>query len=65
MDALLSLAAKHVAQLSDSPAVGNMSLVYNGDALTGLQQGMNSFGPDNANALLAASITLSWRATDW
>ncbi|KAI1825557.1 hypothetical protein F4861DRAFT_530229 [Xylaria intraflava] len=65
MHALLAFSAEHIAFLTSCPLVGNMAYEHRGDALKGLHEAIGSFSPQNADAILAASLVLSWQATDW
>ncbi|KAI0403399.1 hypothetical protein F4802DRAFT_608139 [Xylaria palmicola] len=65
MHALLAFSAEHIAFLTSCPLVGNMAYEHRGLALKGLQEAIGSFSPDNSDAVLAASLVLSWQATDW
>jgi hypothetical protein len=57
MHALLAFSAMHIAWLTDCPLVGV--------ALKGLQEAISSFSRETSDAILAASLVLSWQATDW
>jgi hypothetical protein len=65
MHALLAFSAMHIAWLTDCPLVGNMSYEHRGVALKGLQEAIGSFSRETSDAVLAASLVLSWQATDW
>ncbi|KAH6649010.1 hypothetical protein BKA67DRAFT_539010 [Truncatella angustata] len=65
MEALLAFSAMHIAFLTDCPMVGNMAYVHRGSALKGLQEAITSFSRETSDAVLAASLVLSWQATDW
>jgi hypothetical protein len=65
MNALLAFSAMHIAFLTDCPLVGSMAFVYRGSALSGLHEAINSFSRETSDAVLAASLVLSWQATDW
>ncbi|KAF3345093.1 hypothetical protein VD0002_g7259 [Verticillium dahliae] len=65
MHSLLAFSAMHIAFLTDCPIVGNLAYEHRGIALKGLQEGIGSFGPETSDAVLAASLVLSWQATDW
>ncbi|KAF6835780.1 Sterol uptake control protein 2-like protein 9 [Colletotrichum plurivorum] len=65
MHALLAFSAMHIAFLTDCPLVGNMSYVHRGLALKGLQEAIGTFDRETSDAVLAASLVLSWQATDW
>ncbi|KFA69126.1 hypothetical protein S40285_00002 [Stachybotrys chlorohalonatus IBT 40285] len=65
MHALLAFSAMHIAFLTDCPLVGSMAYEHKGDALTGLHEAIGSFSRETSDAILAASLVLSWQATDW
>lgn len=55
----------HLAFLTNCPAVGNMAYEHRGAALKGLQEAISTFSRETSDAILAASLVLSWQATDW
>jgi hypothetical protein len=55
----------HLAYLTGCPTVGNMAYEHRGIALLGLQEAISTFSRDTSDAVLAASLVLSWQATDW
>ncbi|RYP07060.1 hypothetical protein DL764_002751 [Monosporascus ibericus] len=65
MHALLAFSAMHIAFLTDCPLVGNMAYEHRGIALKGLQEAIGTFSRETSDAVLAASLVLSWQATDW
>ncbi|KAI1327985.1 hypothetical protein F5Y16DRAFT_410025 [Xylariaceae sp. FL0255] len=65
MHALLGFSAEHIAFLTSCPLVGNMAYEHRGLALKGLLEAIGAFSPQNSDAVLAASLVLSWQATDW
>ncbi|TGZ79403.1 hypothetical protein EX30DRAFT_308912 [Ascodesmis nigricans] len=65
MHALLGLSASHLSWLTSSPGTVQLSYQHRGRALRGLQQAIGNFSKHNADAVLAASILLSWQVTDW
>ncbi|KAK3325388.1 hypothetical protein B0H66DRAFT_122175 [Apodospora peruviana] len=65
MHALLGFSAMHIAWLTNCPLVGNISYEHRGIALKGLQEAIDSFSRQTSDAILAASLVLSWQATDW
>ncbi|KAI1266724.1 hypothetical protein F5Y18DRAFT_416488 [Xylariaceae sp. FL1019] len=65
IDALLAFSAEHIANLTNCPIVGSMAFEYRGMAFKGLQEAISTFSPENADAVLACSLVLSWQATDW
>jgi len=42
-----------------------MAYEHRGIALKGLQEAIGAFSPQNSDAVLAASLLLSWQATEW
>ncbi|KAJ3457530.1 hypothetical protein MRS44_014671 [Fusarium solani] len=65
MHALLAFSAMHIAFLTDCPLVGSLAYEHRGIALKGLQEAIGSFSRETSDAILAASLVLSWQATDW
>lgn len=65
MHALLAFSAMHIAFLTDCPVVGGEAFIHRGKALNGLQEAISSFSRETSDAVLAASLVLSWQATDW
>ncbi|KAK3956476.1 hypothetical protein QBC32DRAFT_124052 [Pseudoneurospora amorphoporcata] len=65
LHSLLAFSAMHIAYLTDCPLVGNMAYEHRGIALKGLQEAIGTFSKDTSDAILAASLVLSWQATDW
>lgn len=65
MQALLAFSATHISWLTNCPLVGNMACVHRGTAFKELQEAIGSFSRENSDAILAASLVLSWQATDW
>jgi len=65
LHALLAFSAMHLAFLTSCPAVGNMAYEHRGAALKGLQEAISTFSRETSDAILAASLVLSWQATDW
>ncbi|XXH00198.1 hypothetical protein Hte_006540 [Hypoxylon texense] len=65
MHALLAFSAEHIAFLTNCPHVGSMAYEHRGIAFKGLQEAIGSFSRENSDAVLAASLVLSWQATDW
>ncbi|RPB29222.1 hypothetical protein L211DRAFT_262604 [Terfezia boudieri ATCC MYA-4762] len=64
MHALLALSASHLSWLTACPATLQLSYHHRGIALKGLPEAIGKFSKENADAILAASILLSWQATD-
>jgi hypothetical protein len=65
MHALLALSATHISWLTDCPLTANMAYEHRGVALKGLHEAIGSFSRQNSDAVLAASLLLSWQATEW
>jgi len=65
MHALLALSATHIAWLTECPLVNQMAFEHRGIALKGLHEAIGTFSRENSDAVLAASLLLSWQATDW
>jgi transcription factor-like protein len=65
MHSLLALSASHLAWLTGCPLTANMVFEHRGIALKGLRNAIGSFLRENSDAILAASLLLSWQATEW
>lgn len=65
LHALLSFSAMHLAYLTGCPVVGNMAYEHRGIAFKRLQGAIETFSPETSDAILAASLVLSWQSTDW
>lgn len=65
MHALLAFSAMHIAFLTDCRRVSNIAFEHRGIALSGLQEAIGTFNRDTSDAILAASLVLSWQANDW
>ncbi|KAL9561317.1 hypothetical protein ACKAV7_014672 [Fusarium commune] len=65
MHALLAFSAMHIYFLTDCPLVGGMAYEHRGIALKGLREAISLFSRETSDAVLAASLVLSWQATDW
>jgi len=65
MHALLALSATHLAWLTDCPLTSNMAYVHRGIALKGLHEAIGEFSRGNSDAVLAASLLLSWQTKEW
>lgn len=65
MDALLAFSAEHISNITGCPMVGKMVFEHRSHAMVGLGKALNAFSEDNSDAILAASLVLSWQATDW
>ncbi|KAI9669181.1 MAG: hypothetical protein M1829_005182 [Trizodia sp. TS-e1964] len=65
MSAILALSASHLAWVSEDLATRHLAFQHRALALKGLQEGIGRFSKENSEAILAASIILSWQPTDW
>lgn len=65
MSALLAFSAMHMASINQCPLLGHLAYEYRGQAISGLGEALAQFGRENSDAVLAASLVLSWHATDW
>lgn len=65
LHALLAFSAMHITFWNECPLVGNMVYEYRGIALKGLHEAIGCFSRETSDAVLAASLVLSWQATDW
>ncbi|WEW54673.1 hypothetical protein PRK78_000095 [Emydomyces testavorans] len=65
MSAILALSASHLAWMSQNQDTENLAYQHRGVALKGLHEAIGSFSRENADAILAASLLLSWQATEW
>ena len=65
MSAILALSASHLAWETNDSETENLAYHHRGVALKGLHEAIGSFSRDNSEAILAASMLLSWQATEW
>ncbi|KAK4995145.1 hypothetical protein LTR66_004972 [Elasticomyces elasticus] len=65
MHALLSWSANHLAWVSQSVEIRNLHIQHGGVAIRGLHEAIGRFSRSNADAILAASLLLSWQANEW
>ena len=65
MHSLLALSASHLAWLTGCPLAANIAFEHRGVALKGLHEAIGSFVRENSDAVLAASLLLSWQAAEW
>src|SRR5579862_3375756 len=65
MSSLLALSATHLAWITKCPITNNCAYQHRGIALKGLQEAIGNFSRENSDAVLAASILLSWQAGEW
>ncbi|KAJ5596857.1 hypothetical protein N7450_003315 [Penicillium hetheringtonii] len=64
MSSILALAAFHLAFLTRDQETKQLAYHHNVTALRGLQTAIGSFSKENCDAILAASILLSWQSTE-
>lgn len=65
MSSILAFSATHMAWLTNSVETKNIAYYHRGIAFKGLQEAIGNFSRNNSDAALAASILLSWQASDW
>jgi hypothetical protein len=65
MSAVLALSASHLAWETNDSETEHLAYHHRGVALKGLHEAIGSFSRDNSEAILAASMLLSWQATEW
>lgn len=65
LESLLAFSATHIAWLTGCPQVEGLAYEHRITALQGLQEAINTFSRETADAILAASLVLTWQATDW
>ena len=65
MSSILAFSATHLAWVTDSVETKNLAYYHRGVALKGLHDAIGNFSRDNSDPVLAASILLSWQASDW
>jgi hypothetical protein len=62
---MLAVAAGHLGFVTRSRETMNVSYHYRSEAILGLRGALANFNRQNADAVLAASIVLSWLASTW
>jgi len=65
MSAILALSASHLSWKTKDIETEHLAYHHRGVALKGLHEAIGSFSQDNSEAILAASMLLSWQATEW
>jgi hypothetical protein len=65
MHAVLAFSANHLAWISQSAETRTIASSHGATAMKGLHEAIGSFSKSNADAVLAASLLLSWQSTDW
>jgi hypothetical protein len=64
MSAILGLSAFHLGSLTRNSDTKQLAFRHKATALQGLQTALGSFSKANCDAILAASVLLSWQATE-
>lgn len=64
MHALLGMSAAHLSWLTNCNSALQLSYEHKGVALYGLKEAVGQFTKENADGILAASMLLSWQATE-
>lgn len=65
MHSILALSAFHLSWTTGNQDTKHLAYHHRGIAIKGLQVAIGSFSNKNCEAILAASILLSWGATEW
>lgn len=65
MSAMLALSASHLAWETKNSDTENLAYHHRGVALKGLHGGLGQFSREVSDAILAASMLLSWQAPEW
>ena len=65
MSSILAFSATHMAWQTNNTETKNLAYYHRGVALKGLPGAIGNFSRGNSDAILAASILLSWQAADW
>jgi len=65
MSAVLALSASHLGWQTENHDTANLAYHHRGVALKGLHDAIGTFSRENSDAILAASMLLSWQASEW
>ena len=65
MSAILAFSATNLASEANSSEARSLAYHHQGVALNGLHNAIGNFSQENSDPILAASILLSWQASDW
>ncbi|PTU22866.1 hypothetical protein P175DRAFT_0431512 [Aspergillus ochraceoroseus IBT 24754] len=65
MSSILTLSAAHLAWITRNQETGQLAFHHRGVAIRGLQKAIGAFCKGNCDAILAASILLSWQDCEW
>jgi hypothetical protein len=64
MHAVLGWSATHLAEMTSDALIMQDAYYHRAKALKGLQEAIKSFSKGNSDAVLCASIVMSWQASD-
>jgi hypothetical protein len=65
MSAVLASAACHLAWQTKNHETENLAYYHRGVTLKGLHEAISALSRQNSESILAASMLLSWQATEW
>ncbi|KAL2802485.1 hypothetical protein BJX63DRAFT_113919 [Aspergillus granulosus] len=65
MSSILTLSAAHLAWITRNQETKQLAFHHRGAAIQGLQKAIGAFSKENSDAVLAASILLSWHDSEW
>ena len=65
LDSLLGVSAAHLNLVGESAETQQLALHYRSQAMNGLQLAVSNFTKENADAVVACSILLTWFQCDW
>lgn len=65
MSAILAFSASHLAWLTNNAETDHLAYHHRGVAIKGLHEAISAFSQRNSEAILAASMILSWQAAEW
>ncbi|OJJ74188.1 hypothetical protein ASPBRDRAFT_119811 [Aspergillus brasiliensis CBS 101740] len=65
MSAILTMSASHLAWITRNQETKQLAYHHRGVAIQGLHNALGAFSKENCDAILAASIILSWQASEW
>lgn len=65
MSATLAFSASHLAWQTKNSDTENLAYHHRTVALKGLHGGLGQFSREVSESVLAASMLLSWQATEW
>ena len=65
MSALFALSASQLAWQTKNPDTMNLAYYHRVVALKGLHEAIGAFSRENSEAILGASMLLSWQAIEW